>query len=417
MNNIKRICFLQYNLEGGGAERKVCTLANFFASKGINVEIGLFGVNAVEYRLDEKVKVTYLRRENYEYNSIFEKIGYRIRKFFQSVIAAFGSVASFFGKILRFKKLQSVNRERILKHFEKKGSYCATMQRFIQNRGNAVFITMMVSSYLAVLDVMGKRWKNGIKVPYIVMDCTDPKRNADFKMDQMRTKYYPKADRILVMTQGAKEYFSDEIQKKCEVIPNPIRNDLPEPYFGKRKHIVVNYCRLNRQKNLPLLINAFANFHREFSDYKLEIYGKGELESQLNEQIISLGLSDCAHIYDFDSNIHEKIKDYAMYVSSSAFEGFPNSVLESLALGVPVISTDCDFGPRDMIENGVNGLLVPVGDVNAMSGAMKKLAKDEQFAANLGKEAIKVREKYNVDIIGDKWLKLIDEVATERGLK
>lgn len=413
---VNHICFLQYNLEGGGAERKVCTLANYFASKGINVEIGLFGVNKVAYDLDDKVKVTYLRRENFEYKSVFEKFRYTLRRFLQSVFAFFGGAIAILGRILKIKKLQLINQERILKHYEKIDSYYATTQRFIHNRSDAVFITMMVSSYLAVLDIMKNQWAEGIKVPYLVMDCTDPKHNADAVMDKNRTECYPKADRVLVMTQGAKDYFSEEIQKKCVIIPNPVRNDLPEPYIGKRKHIIVNYCRLNSQKNLVLLINAFALFHKDFPDYKLEIYGKGELEGELNNLIEELDITDCAHIYDFDPKIHEKIKDYMMYVSSSDYEGFPNSVLEALSLGMPVISTDCDFGPRDMICDHENGLLVPVNDVEAMRQAMAEIAKDENFAEELGRKAAETRKKYDVEIIGRMWLNLIEEVATERGL-
>ena len=110
MDKVKRICFLQYNLEGGGAERKVCTLANYFASKGIQTEIGLFGVNAVAYQLDKNVKVTYLRRDNFEYRSQGEKIGYKIKKFFQSLFAYAGGAVAFIGKLIHIKKLQNMKK-------------------------------------------------------------------------------------------------------------------------------------------------------------------------------------------------------------------------------------------------------------------------------------------------------------------
>ena len=105
-----------------------------------------------------------------------------------------------------------------------------------------------------------------------------------------------------------------------------------------------------------------------------------------------------------------------MFVSSSDWEGFPNSVMEALAVGLPTISTNCDFGPRDMIRDHENGLLVPVGNIAALAHAMTELAENSDLAARLSKEAVKVREIFDVDRIGHQWLDLIEEVAKERGL-
>ena len=102
-----------------------------------------------------------------------------------------------------------------------------------------------------------------------------------------------------------------------------------------------------------------------------------------------------------------------MFVSSSDWEGFPNSVLEALALGMPVISTDCDYGPRDMIEDHVNGLLTPVGDVQALTNAMIELVEKPELAQTLGEKAVAVRDKYSSEIIGRQWLDLIEEVKKE----
>jgi glycosyltransferase involved in cell wall biosynthesis len=234
-------------------------------------------------------------------------------------------------------------------------------------------------------------------------------------VDRKRTESYPKASRVLVMTQEAKNYFSEEIQKKCVVIPNPLRDDLPEPYTGERRKVVVNFCRLTRQKNLPLLIDAFALFHQTHPDYRLELYGQGELQEELEQKIEALHLQYSVSILPFDSNVHQKIRDCAMFVSSSDWEGWSNSVMEALALGLPTISTDCDFGPRDMIKDHENGILTPVGNVEALAGAMAEIADDPVFSAELSKKAAGVRTMYAAHVIGKKWLDLVEEVSKERG--
>lgn len=404
MNKKLHICFLQYDLRGGGAERKVCTLANYFASCGHTVEIGLFGTNNVAYRLDEKIKVTFIRRNNFEYKNKAGKAIYKLKSGVTLAAASVMSVAS--------KK----SGARFRAHFKKAYDYTQPLQRFILNRSDAVFITMMVDPYLEVLRVMDRFWHDKIAVPYLVMDCNDPTRDISAAMAKERDEKYPKADRVLVMTNEAKNCFSEEIQKKCEIIPNPIRDDLPEIYSGVRKKIVVNFCRLYIQKNLKLLIDAFAIFHESFPDYRLELFGEGELYDELTAQISALGLSDCAVIRPFDSNIHNIIRDYAMYVSSSDWEGFPNSVLEALSMGIPTISTDCNFGPREMITDHKNGTLVPVGDKQALARAMAELAENPALSESYSRESVKLRELYSVEKIGRKWLDLIEKAALERGI-
>ena len=403
----QHICFIQYNLRGGGAERKVCTLANFFAENGYEVEIGLFGRNIVAYELDNRVKLTFIDRCTYEYKNWIEKLGYALR---------FGCISAVAGVVGIFSKRAG---DKLRAHFWKDFNYTQPIKSYILHRPDAVFITMIVQSYNEIMRVIEGEVKLGkILNPYIVMECSNPTPGLDSNEldDERRNRYYPLAARCVTMTQGCVDYYNETIQKKCVVIPNPLRPDLPQPYMGKRRNVVTTYCRLHPAKNLPLLLSAFTSFHKRYSEYTLEIYGEGELLSSLNEQIIHLGIEGCAHIYPFDPHIHSKIRDCAMFVSSSDWEGFPNSVMEALAIGLPTISTDCDFGPRDMIRDYENGLLVPVGDVQALVNAMTELAENPDLAERLSKESVKVRETYDVDRIGQQWLDLIENVAKERGL-
>lgn len=194
------------------------------------------------------------------------------------------------------------------------------------------------------------------------------------------------------------------------VIPNPIRNDLPAPYIGERSNRIINFCRIDRQKNLPLLIEAFAIIQKKFPSYTLEIYGKGAGRDE--EEVISLirqlNLEQSVSVLPFCSDVHSKILDAAMFVSTADYEGISNSMLEVMAIGLPCICTDCDGGgAREMIKDGENGLLVPKGDKEAVVEAIEKLISESVFASSLGRNAVKIRETLDEDKIAAEWIKVI----------
>ncbi len=409
---MKKVCFIQHNLGGGGAERRIATLSNYFVKLGYSVDIGLYGKPVVAYDLDPKVNLTYICRDTFEYRSKLEKLLYNIKRVFQNILLVFP-----FMLLEKLLSLFNINNtvftvDRIKRHIKKKNNLILPFKRYVNNRPDAVFVSMMISTYIGVMDIIEEDYKKGkIKNPYIVMDCSDPKHNADVDTAKKRNYYYANTSKSVVQTQGAFEYFPDYVQENMVIIPNPVRDDLPEPFEGIRRKTVVSYCRLSIQKNLPMLINAFAEFHKKHLDYNLEIYGEGEKREELEKLIQNLGLCKCANIYPFDKNVHKKIIDAGMYVSTSDWEGFPNSVLEAMSIGLPVISTDCDFGPADLINNNENGILVPTNGVKELFDAMCRIADDEQFAKLISLNARIVREKYSVKKIGDIWLRLIKSVA------
>jgi len=220
------------------------------------------------------------------------------------------------------------------------------------------------------------------------------------------------ADTCVFQTRDAMNFYPASVQKKGVIIPNPINPSLPDRFEGPRRRVIVTASRLDPQKNLRMLIDAFHAFDQAHPGYQLLIYGRahmpGDTESQLKEQVRRLGLEDRVLFKGFATNLHEEIRDAAMYVCSSDYEGISNSVLEALALGIPTISTDCPIGgAREMIQDGVNGLLVPVGDSAAMARAMGRLAEDEAFRERIGAEGYRIREKYPVEAVAKKWLELV----------
>jgi glycosyltransferase involved in cell wall biosynthesis len=191
-------------------------------------------------------------------------------------------------------------------------------------------------------------------------------------------RFYRKADVVVCQSQAVTLFFPEKHRENTTVIPNPIAAEaIPPRHEGKRRHTVVGVGRLAKQKNFAMLIRAFARLPERFLDYTLEIYGGGPLEAALNEQIAELGLSERARLMGVKKGVMHHVADAALYVMSSDYEGFPNALAEAMASGIPVISTDFSTGvARDLIKEE-NGIVIPVGDEDALLAAMQEMLSRE----------------------------------------
>ncbi len=255
------------------------------------------------------------------------------------------------------------------------------------------------------------------KSKLILSQRNDPKAEYDNNISaRIQCKlFFNGADAVVFQTREEMEYFNRSIRKKGVLIPNPVKQDLPTPYSGEREKVIVNFCRLTPQKNLKLLIDSFERIHYSYPDYCMRIYGDGEQKEELERYIRTKGLSEKVKILPFSKEIHTNVRRAAMYVSSSDYEGISNSMLEAMALGIPCICTDCPAGgARMVIKNGINGILVPVGDISEMVKAMKKLIENPNYSKYLGKEAEKIRETFSIQKICNKWEKLIEILMAEK---
>ena len=273
--------------------------------------------------------------------------------------------------------------------------------KLLNERENAVALAFLSRSFY-ILAIASFFTKNKI----VFSERNDPTRwPAKKTARKMRDWAFCRATDCVFQTTEAMEHFPSIVRKRGVIIPNPINPNLPERFAGERRKVIISASRLTAQKNLPMLIRAFARLHREFPKYVLEIYGEGEERAQLASMIEQMELKDSVLLPGFSKRIHEIMMDCAMYVCSSDYEGISNSMLEALGMGLPVISTDCPVGgAREMIRNGKNGLLVPVGDEDALYHAMKTLIEDKQLAERISLEACKVSEDYAIDIIAERWL-------------
>ena len=344
-----KIVFVLPNMLGGGSERVVAMLANEYVKRGYEVAILLFAGNQVVYPLDERIE-----------------------------ICSAGKVSGGnpFIQISRFFK----------------------MRRFFRkNKGCYIFSFSVNGSIFSVISAAG------ISHRFLVSERNDPSRVSGQKL---RDWAYRKAEKIVFQTEDMKQYFSEDIQKKSVIIPNPVSLNMPEPFQGERKKKIVSVGRLHPQKNHRLLLDAFAEFHKIYADYELHIFGIGDLEDALKQQAKDLKIDEKVVFRGFSSDVHHEIWDSAMFVLSSDYEGISNSMIEALAMGVPVISTDCPVGGSRMyIEDGVSGILTPVGDKKALTEAMLKIAGSSEIARKFSENGVKIKEKYSLEKIANQFLK------------
>ena len=277
------------------------------------------------------------------------------------------------------------------------------VRNIIKQRPNAVCVSLMISTSfsLAIAAI-------GLKNRVILSERNDPHRVPFTKFQRkMRDLSLSLADACVFQTEDAKEYFSKRIQKKGVIIYNPVNQELPERFTGERKKEIVAAGRLNKQKNFPLLMEAFARLHNEFPDYILSIYGEGSERDSLEQLARYRGVEDAVKMPGFEKNLYQKMVDCACYVSSSDYEGMSNSMLEALAMGIPTVCTDCPIGgARTVIRDAVNGLLVPVGDADRMYEAIKRIISENALSAALSENAYLLREQLRVERIASQWAEL-----------
>ncbi len=252
--------------------------------------------------------------------------------------------------------------------------------------------------------------KKHFKFPMIISVRNDPVREYKNPVYQAIMRVlYPKADGYVFQTKQAMDYFSfsKHIEEEGCVIPNPLGEEFINYTRLKeeeRRKEIVNVGKLDAQKNQMMLIKAFAKIADKFPEYKLHVFGEGSKREELERTIKDYGLEGRIVLRGNVSDLPKQIEAAALFVLSSDYEGMPNALMEAMAMGIPSISTDCPCGGPDfLIQDGVNGLLVPVGDEEQTAEAIEKILADRAYADSLGTEATKITELLNPTEIHKKW--------------
>ncbi len=269
------------------------------------------------------------------------------------------------------------------------------------------FGPIMASYVVIAVTISGLRKQ--IKI--IASERNDPRKEPVSNLKKTVRDYcYNRSDVIVCQTQMAVDLLKQrKIHSKFVIIPNPISPNLPK-WEGFESKEIINASRLTEQKNFPLLISAFKRIHTEFPEYRLIIYGDGELRIELQKLIESEELANCIKMPGFARDVHQIMAKALMYVSSSDYEGISNSMLEALGIGLPCVCTDCPVGGAGMyIKDGVSGILTTVGNEEELYNGIKKLIMNPTFAASLSKESVKIREELTLERITNMWINLIEE--------
>ena len=262
-------------------------------------------------------------------------------------------------------------------------------------------------NYLAV--IAGKV----LNCPVIISERCDPSKEYELRG---RVKLYwriiNQADGGVFQLKGALQYYSEGMQNRGIVIPNPIEKSDTKTHVVRKNEnsrIIVSVGRLvNQQKRYDIMLKAFQIFHNHNPNYILKIYGDGEDEDYIREWIKNFGLENEVFIEGKTSDPIGAMDGADVFLTTSDYEGISNSLLEAMSKGMPIVATDCTpGGARMLIEDGKNGLLVPCGNVDLIAAALGKMAENYTLRRDCGKRAKDVTKIYSKDRIMNMWIHYI----------
>jgi len=264
--------------------------------------------------------------------------------------------------------------------------------------------------FIGKCNVIGLITSWGLKIPVYVSVRSDPNQEYASKLMRLLSKtLFARAKGIIVQTEDAGNYFPKYLRNKTVILPNSLDERFLVPRFeGIRRNEIVSVGRLDENKNQKMLIDAFAALSGDYPDWQLKIYGDGthnvSTRGQLEQQIHKLHLENRVSLMGRHADIPEQIWKSRIYVLTSNFEGMPNALLEAMALGLACIATDCPCGgPGTVIRDGENGLLIPVGDEQALEEALRKVMDNPALEERLGKNAHKLGEELAPERVNRAW--------------
>ena len=348
-------------LFGGGSERVATDLANYWTSGGRQVSlITIDAISGERYPLDARI----------------QQIGLGLFRNSPSFAAALWN-----------------NRLRV-----------SRLRHAIRERGVA-----QVVSFTDITNITTLLACRRLNVEVIVCERTDPRHHRLGRLwSTLRAQTYGRASAIVVQTHAVAEWAKAQ-GWNCPVYVIP--NAAPVPDESHRsgvsgsiaRHAVVALGRLSHEKGFDLLIEAFARVAASHSDWDLRIYGEGNERAALTSLAQQHGIGDRVSLAGWTQQTDAALRDADIFVLPSRYEGFPNALLEAMAIGLPCISFDCDSGPRDIIRPGVDGLLVQREDVTQLAGALHQLMSDNGFRRRLSEKASEVTQRFSRDRFYRRW--------------
>jgi GalNAc-alpha-(1->4)-GalNAc-alpha-(1->3)-diNAcBac-PP-undecaprenol alpha-1,4-N-acetyl-D-galactosaminyltransferase len=257
----------------------------------------------------------------------------------------------------------------------------------------------------------------GLRLPVIISERTAPAHHPIGKAwERLRHWVYPRCTCLVIQSRAALAYFSAKVQRRARVIPNPVLVPHSHEMFAKsacrkRSKTVIAMGRLHEEKGFNSLLSAFARVAPEHPEWSLVIWGEGPLRPHLERLRDDRGLQGRVSFPGLTRQPLAHMQQADLFVLSSRYEGFPNALCEAMACGLPVISFDCPSGPREIITDGIDGVLVPPEDVEALAAAMARLMASEGERQRLAAHAPRVIERFALLHVLEMWEKVVAEVT------
>ena len=356
MEKQMHIAMLIGSLTKGGAERVLVNLADYFVNKGYCVTMVTQYKWENEYPLNDKVKriISDITQE--------ETTKSRVVNFKR-----------------RFKKLRDIWKA------EKPD---------------------VILSFIGKNNMMAILTSRFLNIPVAVSVRAEPSEEYyNFWMGFMARHLFAKADGVVLQTKKCFDFFPEKVRKKAVILKNPVSLTFFRPRFeGEREKSIVAVGRVDENKNHEMLIRAFSRIAREFPDYRLIIYGDGDCRNKLAELAVELRLSERILLPGSVENVADVIYKSRVFVLSSNTEGVPNTLIEAMLMGLTVIATDCPCGgPADLIQNGYNGILTPVRNIDKMTENLQKILNNLQNADEMGMNAAKTSDIFKPEKVYGEW--------------
>lgn len=400
--NKKKVIMVMPHMVGGGAERVAAQIMNKLNERGYDTRFILTSAKkneVVRSDLNEKTELILLTEEM-KAETTGQKLDHLPERAYSTIL----------GKLYEKQNKYvpaSIGKATIDWQYHREIKWLRSYLK--QNPDMTVIVFLQPSIPMVLLAAQGLPNK------VIISERADPNRLMKKRYGKLFIeKYYTRADVAVFQTEDAKSVYPEAISKKGTVIFNPLKDNLPQPYHGERNKNITTFCRISNQKNLPLLVEAFSQVHSKHPEYTLRIIGDApneegrEVLQAIDQQLDKLNLKESVKLEPFMKNVHEAVIKDAMYVNSSDYEGISNAMLEAMAIGMPVVCTDCPIGgAKATITDGENGLLVPIQNAEALANAMNRVIEDKELADKLSQNASQIREELSLDKITEKWMQLL----------
>jgi GalNAc-alpha-(1->4)-GalNAc-alpha-(1->3)-diNAcBac-PP-undecaprenol alpha-1,4-N-acetyl-D-galactosaminyltransferase len=363
----RKLALVIHSLDGGGAERVVAMMANQWAAQGDRVTvITLDTVESDRYPVDPGVRrigLGLMGLSRHPWQAVVNN-----RRRVRSLRAAIGDAAP----------------------------QCV----------------VSATDQMNVLTLLAAR---PLRLPVIIAEHNDPRHQyMGHVWEWLRRRTYPRCAAAVALTPPVADHLRPLVAPApVHVIPNPAhppRLTVSDAVLRQGRSLAA-LGRLARQKGFDLLLDAFAPVAARHPDWRLEIAGEGPERGALQNRIDRYGLGSRVRLVGWAEEPDRFLSQSAIFVMSSRYEGFPVALIEAMACGLPVVSFDCDSGPREIIRPDHDGLLVPAEDVAGLQEAIERMIGDATLRVRLGANARSVVTRFSPELFLERWNQVLESTV------